>query len=118
MTRAPATLSMLLAACLVFGACSSEPEPRAPRKGDASPLLFDFTKQPERKEGEPVDPATCKHDWQPSRTHSHPYQTMVNGMPMTRHCFAQQCSICKTVRHECERVRKQQQLQQQRRRRR
>ena len=103
---------VLLIVVLLLTACSSDTEPRAPKKGDASPLLFDFTKQPEREPGEPVDPATCKHVWVPSRAHSHPYQTIVNGMPMTRHCFAQQCNICGTVRHECERVRRQQQQRQ------
>ena len=94
-------LTLVLAVLLC--ACSSEPEVRRPKMGDASPLLFDFTKQPEPKPGEPIDPATCKHAWVPSRIHSHPYQAMVNGMPMTRMCFAQRCSRCGLVRHECAR---------------
>lgn len=100
-------ITLLFAIATLLCACSSDSEVREPQRGDASPLLIDLT-QPEREPGEPVDPKTCKHAWVPSQAHSHPYQTVVNGMVMTRHCFAQRCHLCGKVRHECERARAQQ----------
>jgi hypothetical protein len=94
-----AGLALLLVAALAGGsACSSSPA-RKPAPS-ATPQVFDFTKNGPRDEAAPVDPRTCKHVWVPIGTH--PYQVMVNGMPMTRLCFVLRCERCGLVRHECQ----------------
>ncbi len=95
-------VSILMALGLV--SCSSEPEPIAPKDGslNASPLLFDFTKETERKEGEPIDPKTCKHVFVAKGTR--PYVSYINGMPMTRMGYIHKCMRCGIMQTETKRV--------------
>jgi len=99
-------LRLAASAALVFAlaACSSQPPKPATNagQGNASPQFFDFTKQPEAKEGEPADPKTCKHVWVAKGTR--PYQTIVNGMPMVRMGYIHRCARCGLIQAETKRV--------------
>ena len=48
-------LTLFVVAALFCCACSSDPVPRQPKRGDASPEIFDFTKQDEPKDGDDDD---------------------------------------------------------------
>ncbi len=87
-------VALFALATLFAAACTQsqivDPQANAP---DADPCIADFRKKLDE------DPEKCAHVWQ--QVGVHPYQRMVNGVPVTSLCTITRCTKCGTINHEC-----------------